>query len=259
MLRYLAPLVRLAPAARRPQSRPLRSTISEPAVTATLDEYVDGSVVLSLEVQGRTHYTYTVRDYAVVDRDTEEGEVEDNGTGDGNIDDSNIENSTVEDNTIERGEIEDSEFEAGSLGVSIVDQASDIDDSDIEHSYIEDSTIDYSEFERNYIEHSHIEDLDTEESEIPSSMATYTPRARPSLRNLSSSTFAASTPTTRRASDMGSNTQDLRVGDTVDVPGGMDGIVKFVGEVRGKQGYFVGVELSRRWASRGKNDGDAEG
>ena len=90
-------------------------------------------------------------------------------------------------------------------------------------------------------------------------MATYTPRARPSMRNLSSSTFAASTPTTRRASDMGSNTQDLRVGDTVDVPGGMDGTVKFVGEVRGKQGHFVGVELSRRWASRGKNDGDAEG
>ncbi|MCJ1380358.1 hypothetical protein MMC17_003461 [Xylographa soralifera] len=90
-------------------------------------------------------------------------------------------------------------------------------------------------------------------------MATYTPRARPSMRNLSSSTFAASTPTTRRASDMGSNTQDLRVGDTVDVPGGMDGTVKFVGEVRGKQGHFVGVELSRRWANRGKNDGDAEG
>ncbi|MCJ1397023.1 hypothetical protein MMC11_000215 [Xylographa trunciseda] len=90
-------------------------------------------------------------------------------------------------------------------------------------------------------------------------MASYTPRARPSMRNLSSSTFTASTPTTRRASDMGSSTQDLRVGDTVDVPGGMDGIVKFVGEVRGKQGHFVGVELNRRWANRGKNDGDAEG
>jgi dynactin complex subunit len=52
---------------------------------------------------------------------------------------------------------------------------------------------------------------------------------------------------------------DIQVGDTVEVPGGMDGTVKFVGEVRGKQGYFVGVELSKRWASRGKNDGDAEG
>ena len=51
----------------------------------------------------------------------------------------------------------------------------------------------------------------------------------------------------------------LEIGDPVEVPGGMDGTVKFVGEVRGKQGYFVGVELSRNWAHRGKNDGDAEG
>jgi hypothetical protein len=51
----------------------------------------------------------------------------------------------------------------------------------------------------------------------------------------------------------------IEVGDKVEVPGGMDGTVKFVGEVRGKNGYFVGVELSRKWASKGKNDGDAEG
>ena len=55
------------------------------------------------------------------------------------------------------------------------------------------------------------------------------------------------------------SSDDIEIGDTVEVPGGMDGTVKFVGEVRGKQGYFVGVELSRKWASRGKNDGDAEG
>lgn len=52
---------------------------------------------------------------------------------------------------------------------------------------------------------------------------------------------------------------DIEVGDLVEVPGGMDGTVKFVGEVRGKQGYFVGVELSKKWAARGKNDGDADG
>ncbi|KAL8762138.1 MAG: hypothetical protein Q9184_001823, partial [Pyrenodesmia sp. 2 TL-2023] len=52
---------------------------------------------------------------------------------------------------------------------------------------------------------------------------------------------------------------DLEVGDTVDVPGGMHGIIKFIGEVKGKKGIFAGVELSREWAARGKNDGDVEG
>ncbi|KAL8937899.1 MAG: hypothetical protein Q9216_004185 [Gyalolechia sp. 2 TL-2023] len=52
---------------------------------------------------------------------------------------------------------------------------------------------------------------------------------------------------------------DLEVGDTVDVPGGMHGTIKFIGEVKGKKGVFAGVELSREWAARGKNDGDVEG
>ncbi|KAL9003156.1 MAG: hypothetical protein Q9188_003960 [Gyalolechia gomerana] len=51
----------------------------------------------------------------------------------------------------------------------------------------------------------------------------------------------------------------LEVGDTVDVPGGMHGTIKFIGEVKGKKGVFAGVELSREWAARGKNDGDVEG
>ena len=88
-------------------------------------------------------------------------------------------------------------------------------------------------------------------------MATLTPRQRPSFRNLHA---AASSQNMRKAAGLSRGDEDeLEVGDTVDVPGGMDGKVKFVGEVRGKQGRFVGVELSRRWASRGKNDGDAEG
>lgn len=53
--------------------------------------------------------------------------------------------------------------------------------------------------------------------------------------------------------------RDLGVGDVVDVPGGMHGTVKFIGEVKGKKGIFAGVELSREWAARGKNDGDVEG
>ena len=87
-------------------------------------------------------------------------------------------------------------------------------------------------------------------------MATLTPRQRPSFRNLHT---AASTPTMRKAAGSAGGDDDIEVGDIVDVPGGMDGKVKFVGEVRGKQGRFVGVELSRKWASRGKNDGDADG
>ncbi|MCJ1479001.1 hypothetical protein MMC13_007685 [Lambiella insularis] len=89
-------------------------------------------------------------------------------------------------------------------------------------------------------------------------MSVYTPRSRPSMRNLSSSTFTTTTPTMRRTSGVGGG-EELRVGDTVDVTGGMDGLVKFVGEVRGKPGIFVGVELSQKWAARGKNDGDADG
>ncbi|KAF1959106.1 hypothetical protein CC80DRAFT_406980 [Byssothecium circinans] len=58
---------------------------------------------------------------------------------------------------------------------------------------------------------------------------------------------------------MGANGRDIEVGDLVDVPGGMHGVVKFVGSVRGKPGTFAGVELSKEFAHRGKNDGDVEG
>jgi hypothetical protein len=53
--------------------------------------------------------------------------------------------------------------------------------------------------------------------------------------------------------------EDLQVGDLVDVPGNMYGTVKFVGSVDGKKGVFAGVELSREFASRGKNSGDVDG
>lgn len=58
---------------------------------------------------------------------------------------------------------------------------------------------------------------------------------------------------------MGSDGQDIDVGDTVDVPGAMHGLVKFVGSVRGKKGVFAGVELGKEFAARGKNDGDVDG
>lgn len=56
-----------------------------------------------------------------------------------------------------------------------------------------------------------------------------------------------------------SRSSSVRVGDSVSVPGDMKGIVRFVGEVRGKQGIFAGVELDEEWAARGKNNGAAEG
>lgn len=89
-------------------------------------------------------------------------------------------------------------------------------------------------------------------------MATLTPRQRPSFRNLNHKT---STPTMNRKPAFApiSSDDELDVGDAVEVPGGMNGTVKFVGEVRGKQGLFVGVELNRQWSHRGKNDGEAEG
>lgn len=58
---------------------------------------------------------------------------------------------------------------------------------------------------------------------------------------------------------MGADGKDIDVGDTVDVPGGMVGVVKFVGSIRGKQGVFAGVELNREYAARGKNDGAVDG
>lgn len=110
-------------------------------------------------------------------------------------------------------------------------------------------------------------------------MALQTPRRlgapRPSLNNTASQpnlSLAASTAIARKASlnaligqpttptnKMGGDGQEIDVGDHVDVPGGMHGTVKFIGSVRGKKGVFAGVELSREFAARGKNDGDVDG
>ena len=51
----------------------------------------------------------------------------------------------------------------------------------------------------------------------------------------------------------------VKVGDTVTVPGEMHGTVKFVGSVAGKRGTFAGVQLASEYAARGKNSGDVEG
>ena len=63
----------------------------------------------------------------------------------------------------------------------------------------------------------------------------------------------------RTATDDKNANQNLEVGDVVDVPGSMHGTIKFIGEVKGKKGHFAGVELSREFAAKGKNDGDVDG
>lgn len=55
------------------------------------------------------------------------------------------------------------------------------------------------------------------------------------------------------------NGDELEVGDTVDVPGNMYGMVRFLGNVEGKSGTFAGVELGEEYATRGKNNGDVNG
>lgn len=49
------------------------------------------------------------------------------------------------------------------------------------------------------------------------------------------------------------------MGDTVEVPGGMSGTVKFIGAVDGKNGTFAGVQLANQYAARGKNSGEVDG
>lgn len=39
----------------------------------------------------------------------------------------------------------------------------------------------------------------------------------------------------------------------------MEGIIRFLGEVEGKDGQWAGVELDSEWHGRGKNDGSVKG
>jgi hypothetical protein len=66
-------------------------------------------------------------------------------------------------------------------------------------------------------------------------------------------------PTSSSAKMVGGDGREIQVGDVVDVPGNMHGQVKFIGTVRAKNGLFAGVQLSKEYASRGKNDGDVDG
>ncbi|SPQ18686.1 bb16fb06-3785-4d2e-947b-09b4e887f362 [Thermothielavioides terrestris] len=52
---------------------------------------------------------------------------------------------------------------------------------------------------------------------------------------------------------------EIAIGDTVEVPGSMTGTVRFIGPVAGRKGTFAGVELHPDYAPRGKNSGDVDG
>ncbi|KAK4239803.1 hypothetical protein C8A03DRAFT_42583 [Achaetomium macrosporum] len=52
---------------------------------------------------------------------------------------------------------------------------------------------------------------------------------------------------------------EITIGDTVEVPGSMTGTVRFIGPVAGRKGTFAGVELHPDYAPRGKNSGDVDG
>lgn len=72
--------------------------------------------------------------------------------------------------------------------------------------------------------------------------------------------YGLSTPMRRAGFTTGpGNTDELQIGDIVNTPGGLWGIVKFIGPVRGKNGIFVGVDLDRDVANKGKNDGSVDG
>ena len=97
-----------------------------------------------------------------------------------------------------------------------------------------------------------------------SSLAALTPRTLASIPDDSESygldTVLSETSDTMASTGQGRPvTEDAVVGDAVDVPGGMHGTVRFIGAVQGKKGTFVGIELHRDFAARGKNNGDVDG
>ena len=87
------------------------------------------------------------------------------------------------------------------------------------------------------------------------------------------SSVAASRPKTPTVSKSGHKRSDSRqsdiyqrhsrffeVGDGVRIESlGFEGVLRFVGEIDGKEGLFGGVELSGGFAGKGKNDGSVAG
>lgn len=54
----------------------------------------------------------------------------------------------------------------------------------------------------------------------------------------------------------------MDIGDPVKIEVGgvvMEGTLRFLGQVDGKEGNWGGVELDKEWAGKGKNDGSVKG
>lgn len=49
------------------------------------------------------------------------------------------------------------------------------------------------------------------------------------------------------------------VGDTVRLPEGQKGIIRYLGPVKGKSGEFAGIELIDEWTGEGRHNGDFNG
>lgn len=69
-------------------------------------------------------------------------------------------------------------------------------------------------------------------------------------------------PSSRLAMSRGPSSRGLEVGDAVKIEVGgvaMEGTIRFLGLVEGKDGEWGGVELDAEWESKGKNDGSVKG
>ena len=81
-----------------------------------------------------------------------------------------------------------------------------------------------------------------------------TPRSSVTSRS-ESRTSDAYTRDSSRASQ-----RPLEVGDPVNIESlGLEGTLRFLGEINGKAGHWAGVELSGSFAGKGKNDGSVAG
>lgn len=49
------------------------------------------------------------------------------------------------------------------------------------------------------------------------------------------------------------------IGDTVRLPDGQQGILRYAGPIAGKSGDFAGIELIDEWASQGRHNGEYNG
>lgn len=79
------------------------------------------------------------------------------------------------------------------------------------------------------------------------------PLSARSLSPVSSSTSLASTTATP------TTTPQLVLGDSVVLPEGQHGILRYIGPVKNKNGEFAGVELTGEYVGMGRHNGEFEG